>query len=403
MGHWDVGDRPHGFRGAHAAVSTLGLMLVAVLSAHAHEGAHGDPELLGHWRAQVHLLFQWAHLVAFGLWVGGMLAAVRLPALSLESLLFASWGLFLVSLGTGSYNMEFGAATPDAPDIFSLPGLRGRWEFGDAYIILIGAKQALLVLAVLWTAVMSVAHLRRSPEAGRERLRSRFLAGSLALGLTLAAVAAMVLVLHEAVDLAPTPLHSLGGVVGPMGPGELAAADAAARAAPPPYGSDMRAPLAGFRLFGIPRAVGDAAARFGHLIGFALWLGGVAASLVVPVREAGRVLPLLWSGLGIQAVTGAYQIVSWTPFTVVPYPWQLSAMADFRFGYTYTLLLAVKLGLAVLAVAGTAALTVVRSRVEGHRFLVARALGWMNLAIGLLLAYVAVALLLVHEGVDHAL
>jgi hypothetical protein len=387
----------------HAAVWTLGLVLAMALSAHAHEGAHGDPELLGHWRTQVHLLFQWAHLVAFGLWVGGMLAATRLPTPSLESLLFASWALFLVSLGTGSYNMEFSAATPDAPDIFSLPGLRGRWEFGDTYIILIGAKQALLVLAVLWTATVTVAHLRRAREAGRERLRRRFVAGSIALGLTLAAVAAMVLVLHEAVDLAPTPLHSLGGVVGPMGPGELAGADAAAGAAPPPYGGDTRELRAGFRLLGIPRVLGDAAARFGHLIGFALWLGGVAASLLVPVSATARVVPLLWLGLGIQAVTGAYQIVSWTPFTVVPYPWRLSPMADFRFGYTYTLLLAVKLCLAVLAVAGTAALAIAANRGVGRRFSIVRALGWINLAIGLVLAYVAVALLLVHEGVDHAL
>ena len=387
----------------HAAVLALGLVLVMALSAHAHEGAHGDPELLGDWRAQVHLLFQWAHLVAFGLWVGGMVAATRLPTLSLEPLLFASWALFLVFLGTGSYNMEFSAATLDAPDIVSLPGLSRRWEFGDAYIVLIGTKRALLVLAVLWTATVTVAHLRQPPEASRERLRSPFLAGSIAVGLTLAAVVAMVLVLHEAVDLAPTPLHSLGGVVGPMGPDELAAAEAATRAAPPPYGGDTRALLAGFRIFSIPRALGDAAVRFGHLIGFALWLGGVAASLVVRVCETRRVLPLLWMGLGIQAVTGAYQIVSWTPFTVVPYPWRLSAMADFRFGYTYALLLAVKLGLALLAAAGTAALAIVSNRGMGHRRLPVRALGWVNLAIGLLLAYIAVAVLLVHEGVDHAL
>lgn len=387
----------------YAALSTLVLLLVVALAAHAHEGAHGDPELLGHWRTQVHLLFQWAHLVAFGLWVGGMLAATRLPTLSLEPLLFASWALFLVSLGTGSYNMEFSAATPDAPDIFSLPGLRGRWDFGDAYIVLIGVKQALLVLAVLWTATVTVAHLRRSPEASRGRLRSRFVAGSIALGLAVAAVAAMVLVLHEAVDLAPAPLHSLGGGVGPMGPKELAAADAAARAAPLPYGGDTRELLAGFRIFGIPRVTGDAAARFGHLLGFALWLGGVAASLVVPGAHADRVVPLLWSGLGIQAVTGAYQIVSWIPFTVVPYPWRLSAMAGFRFGYTYTLLLAVKLGLVVLAVAGTAAFGILAHRAVARRRSAVRTLGWMNLAIGLLLAYVAVALLLVHEGVDHAL
>lgn len=388
---------------ARALSSALVLVLVATLSTYAHEGAHEDPELLGHWRAQVHLLFQWAHLVAFGLWLGGLTAATRLTTLSIEALLFASWALFLVSLGTGGYNMEFSAATPDAPDIISLPGLRGRWEFGDAYILLIGAKQALLVLAVLWTAAATVAHLRQPAEAGRERLRARFLAGSLALGLTLAALVAMVLVLHEAVDLAPTPLHSLGGVVGPMGSDALAAAEAAAQVAPSPYGGDMREILAGFRIFAIPRVLGDAAARFGHLIGFALWLGGVAATLVAPAGDAARVTPLLWSGLGIQAITGAYQMVSWTPFTVVPYPWRLSAMANFRFGYTYTLLLAVKLGLALLAAAGTAALAIVAHRGVGSGGSAVRALGWVNLVIGLVLAYFALALLLVHEGVDHAL
>ncbi len=395
--------RPGPHAAVHAAVSTLVLMLVGALSAHAHEGAHGDPELLGHWRTQVHLLFQWAHLVAFGLWVGGMLAATRLPTLSLEALLFASWALFLASLGTGSYNMEFGAATSDAPDIFSLPALRRRWEFGDAYIVLIGVKQALLVLAVLWTATVTVAHLRRPPEAGRERLRTWFVGGSIALGLTVAAVVAMVLVLHEAVDLAPTPLHSLGGVVGAMGPSELAAADVATRAAPPPYGGDTRALVAGFRIFGIPRVTADATARFGHLVGFALWLGGVAASLVVPVGDAGRVVRLLWLALGIQAVTGAYQMVAWVPFTVVPYPWRLSAVADFRFGYTYTLLLTAKLGLAALAAAGTAVLGIVAHRGVERRGSAVRALGWINFVIGLLLAYVVIALLLVHEGVDHAL
>lgn len=332
-----------------------------------------------------------------------MLAATRLPTLSLERLLFGSWAFFLVSLGTGSYNMEFGAATPDAPDILSLPGLSRRWEFGDAYIVLIGVKQALLVLAVLWTATVIAAHLRRPPEAGRERLRTWFVGGSIALGLTVAAVVAMVLVLHEAVDLAPTPLHSLGGVVGAMGPNEMAAADVATRTAPPPYGGDTRALLAGFRIFGILRVTGDAAARFGHLVGFALWLGGVAASLVVPVGEAGRVARLLWLGLGIQAMTGAYQMVSWVPFTVVPYPWRLSAMRDFRFGYTYTLLLAIKLGLAALAVAGTVALGIAAHRGVGRRGSAVRVLEWIILAIGLLLAYVAVALLLVHEGVDHGL
>ncbi len=334
------------------------LVLALLSAASAHEGEHEDPELLAGWRAQVHLVFQWAHLVAFGLWVGGMLAATRLSQLPLDALLFGSWGLFLVSLGSGSYNMEFGAATPDAPDILSLPVLSRRWEFGAAYVILVGVKQALLGVAVLSTAVVTLLHLRWPSGRDRRPLRATFIGGTLVLGLSLAAVTSMVLVLHEAIDLAPTPLHSLGGVVGRLGPAELEAARAAMGAAPPPYGTDTRAVAAGFQLFTVPRVFADALARFGHLLGFAAWLGGSAASLLVSAADRRRVLPQLWLALGVQALTGVYQLAWWTPFAVVPYPWRLSAMADFRFGHTYTLLLALKLVLAIVATAGTAGLTV---------------------------------------------
>lgn len=373
--------------------------------ASAHDAdEHADPELLNHWRTQVHLLFQWAHLVAFGLWVGGMLAAARLRGIALEPLLFGSLGLFLVSLGTGAYNMEFSAATPDAPDVLSLPALSRRWPFGDAYIVLVGVKQGLLGLAVLWTLGVAVRHLRWTPDRSRDRLRVVFIAGAAILGLTVAAVTSVVLVLHEAIDLAPTPLHALGGVVGRLGPAEFAAAQAAMRAAPPPYGSDTLSPAVGWRLFLIPGATVAAASRFGHLVGFALWLGGLAGALMVPA-QAQRALPLLWLGLALQAVTGASQIATWVPFATTPYPWRLSEMAHFRFGWTYTALFTTKLALAATATLCTVVLSVVVVRSapgkqagRRPRWVVA-----LNLIIGLALAYVAVAMLLVHEGVDHAL
>ncbi len=385
----------------------MGLLLIlAVVSlASAHEvREHADPELLNHWRTQVHLLFQWAHLVAFALWVGGMLAASRLPGLSLERLLFGSWALLLVSLGTGTYNMEYGAATPDPLDILALPVLSRRYEFGAAYISLIGVKQALFLLAALLTLTVTALHLRWPPATDRDGLRRAFVGGSAAIGLGLAAVTAAVLVLHEAVDLAPTPLHSLGGVVGPRGPEELAPSAAARRVAPPPYGTDTRAASAGFRLLALPRVAGDAAARFGHLIGFALWLSGTAVMLLTSTEDARRVLPFLWLGMALQVVTGAYQMLTWTPFTLVPYPSRLSLMEQFRFGYTYTLLLTAKLGLAGLALLGTVGLTLAsRGATGSHATGWGRRFGWLNLALGLVLAYVAVALLLVHEGIDHAL
>lgn len=386
---------------------SLLLLLAVAWPATAHgRREHADPELLNHWRVQVHLLFQWGHLVAFGLWVGGSLGASRLLRLPLERLLFGSWALFLVSLGTGSYNMEFGAATPDSPDILSLPAFSRRYEFGAAYIILVGVKQGLFLLAVLLTLAVTILHLRWPPARDRSGLRRAFVGGSATLGLAVAAVTSMVLVLHEAVDLAPTPLHSLGGVVGPQGAEEFLPAEAARRTAPPPYGTDTRTATAGFRLFTLPRAAGDALARFGHLIGFALWVGGTAA-MMLTLDEDGprRVLPLLWLGLGVLGVSGIYQMMSWTPFSIVPIPSRLSLMEHYRFGYTYTLLLTAKLGLAGLGLLGTTGLAIAARQhaVAGRGRKWIRRFGWLNLVAALGLAYVAVALLLVHEGVDHAL
>jgi hypothetical protein len=379
-------------------------MLAAAGVANGHEGPHQDPELLNHWRTQVHLAFQWAHLVAFGLWLGGMLAASRVRS-GLAPLLFASWGLFLVSLGTGSYNMEFGAATPDAPDILSLPGLSGRWPFGDAYIVLIGAKQALFVLAALWAAAITIRHLRLPPNVDRRRLRNVFVAGNAGLGITLAAVTAAALVLHEAVDLAPTPLHSLGGVAERIGADERAAVREARRAAPAPYGGDTASLASGFALLAVPRVAGDALARFTHLLGFALWLGSSTVGSFASHADSRRLVPLVWLALALLVLSGGYQMASWTPFALTPFPWRLSSMADFRFGYTYTLVLAIKLGLAGLVLLGALAITVAaRKALPGPaagRAL--RILHLFNLLVGLALAYMAVTLLLVHEGVDHAL
>jgi hypothetical protein len=301
--------------------------------------------------------------------------------------------------------MQFSAATPEPPDVLSLPGLRDRYQFGAAYIILIGAKQALLGVAATVTLVVSIVHLRWPPEARRGRFRRIFIGASVVIGLAVAVVTSLVLVLHEAVDLAPTPLHSLGGVVGPRGPQETVAAALAGQAAPPPYRTDTRVVGAGFRLFGIPRVAADALARFGHLVGFALWLGTSAATLLAPAEDAIRVVPLLWTGVALEAITGAYQIAWRTPFSTVPYPWRLTEMQQFRFGFTYALVLAVKLGLVLLALTATVMLMVTARRSTERRGARAwiRGSAWVNVLTGLALAYTAMALLLVHEGVDHAL
>jgi len=127
--------------------------------------------------------------------------------------------------------------------------------------------------------------------------------------------------------------------------------------------------------------------------------------LLAPAEDAIRVVPLLWTGVALEAITGAYQIAWWTPFSLVPYPWRLTGMQQFRFGFTYTLVLAVKLGLVLLALTATVMLMVTARRSTERRGARAwiRGSAWVSVLTGLALAYTAMALLLVHEGVDHAL
>lgn len=345
------------------------MLLAAAIPALAHEAPrHADPELLVGWRTWLHLTIQWIHLLGLAVWfsltAAPLLLRVNPP---LEYLLYLSWALFLVLLATGDYNMEHSAGIPEIPSLLYLP-LMGQVPYGVTYTVTLGVKLGLFTLTVLFTAVITLLHARhQSDEAA---LRRVFLVVRSALGVLITLVASAVLLLHEAADLWPTALHSMGGVLGPEG-------------------------LRDFRLLASRQVVLDIGVRWLHLLGFGLWLGGTISALSFSGVAPGRYLIYTWILLSIQVLSGIASMDRWTPFYLPPYLWNLDALSDPRFGRTYTLFMAVKQALVLAVLAATGVMTVRYRKAPLRPFLI------VSLLLGLTIAYIMIILLLVHEGVDH--
>ena len=352
---------------------------------------HLDPELLTGWRTWLHLTIQWVHLVVFALWVG-LTAGILLlrVAAPLDHLLYSSWIIFLVMLATGSYNAEWSAGISGAPSLFLLPLLK-EIPYGVIYTQVLAAKVALYAVAVVITLVITVIHLRY---AGHEsRLRRVFLVSGSILGVLIALATAVVLFYHEAADIWPNQVHSLGGVMGPDGPlgrGEKCVGES--------FPND-------FQLLETKGAWIDIGARWVHLLGFGLLVGGTAMAAVFGNVSPKRFLQYSWILLAIQSLSGIGNMARWTPFYVSPYVWNLTALSHIRFGGSYTVFMTVK-HIFVLAVIGLIAAQTYQylkaSRnteriVSFHPYFV------IETILGLAIAFIMIIVLLLHEGVDHAL
>ena len=354
---------------------------------------HRDPELLTGWLTWLHLTIQWIHLVAFALWLGlttgTLLLGIKVP---LHHLLYGSWMLFLILFMTGTYNMEWSAGISETPSLFLLPLLEGH-PYGVTYTLILAAKVGLYSLAVLLTFAITVLHLWHIiPKA---RLRQIFLVGGTALGLLLVLAAAVLLFYHEVADLWPTAIHSLGGVLAPEGPRGQVVLDSEM---PPPND---------FRLLVSPAAWTDITLRWIHLLGFGLWLGGTIVTGIFGGVSLKRFLLFSWILLVIQILSGIGNMGRWTPFYIPPYIWNLAALSHVRFGWTYTLFLTVKHVL-IIPIVGLMLVMTYRY-VKGSRSKEAQDIVSFRpyvltvAALGLAIAYIMMMVLLIHEGVDHAL
>lgn len=353
---------------------------------------HLDPELLTGWRTWLHLTIQWSHLVAFALWLG-LTAGTLLLRINarLDHLLYSSWILFLVLLATGTYNMEWSAGISETPSLFLLPLLE-KVPYGVTYTVVLAVKVGLYALAVLLTLLITIFHLQHKvPEA---RLRKIFLLSQSYLAIMTALVAAIVLFYHEVADLWPTRFHSWGGVMGPEGPrGQMVVG----QDGPPPND---------FRLLATRDAWIDIGLRWVHLLGFGLWSGSSAWVLSFGGVSAGRFLLFSWILLVIQILSGMVSMGRWTPFYLPPYVWNLHDLSQIRFGNSYTLFMATKHILvgAVISLVMMVTLRYLRShRKAGANSINIQPVVVLILFLGFAIGYIMVIVLLLHEGVDHAL
>ena len=223
--------------------------------------------------------------------------------------------------------MEWSAGISEIPSLFRLP-LLDRIPYGVTYTVVLAVKLVLYVVAVLLTLVITVLHLGR--RMGEERLRKIFVISGAALAVLTTLAASVVLFYHEAADLWPTPVHSLGGVMGPEGPRAQATAN---QEVPPPNDFGMLANRDAWIDIGL---------RWLHLVGFGLWLGGSAWVLCFGGVLAARYLLFSWLLLVVQIASGIASMERWTPFYLPPYIWNISGLSSIRFGRSYTLFMAAK-------------------------------------------------------------
>ncbi|MBI4525931.1 MAG: hypothetical protein HY695_19210 [Deltaproteobacteria bacterium] len=372
------------------ALAVMDLYLSGRASGH-DAPMHVDPELLAGWRTWLHLTIQWSHLVAFGLWLGLIVVTLVLRLTPpLDILLYSSWVLFLVSLATGTYNMEWSAGISETPSILLLP-LLSPIPYGVSYTIVLTVKLGFYILLLFWTLFITALHLKRQRDEGK--LRKLFVLVGSFLGVAISLATAVVLFYHEAADLWPTPVHSLGGVVGPEGPRPQAGLNQK------PSSPD------GFWLLTTSAAWVDISVRWVHLLGFALWVGASAAALLFGPVPIARFLSISWAAISLQLLSGIAGMVRWAPFDVPPYFWNLDHLSRIRFGRSYALFMTAKHGLVLVAIALMTIWTVRygKNRRRNTPETPVQSLAGASLCIGLVIGYIMMIILFLHEGVDHAL
>lgn len=160
-----------------------------------------------------------------------------------------------------------------------------------------------------------------------------------------------------------------------------------------------------FRLLETKDAWIDIGIRWVHLLGFGLWLGGTAMAAVFGTVSPKRLLQYSWIVIMIQILSGIGNMERRTPFYVSPYVWNITALSHIRFGHSYGVFIVAK-HILVLSVIGLTAFQTyhyLRLSHGGESFVSFRPYFVIETFLGLAIAYIMMIVLLLHEGVDHAL
>lgn len=108
----------------------------------------------------------------------------------------------------------------------------------------------------------------------------------------------------------------------------------------------------------------------------------------------------------MQVLSGIASMGRWTPFFLPPYVWHLTALSHVNFGKTTTLFMAVKHLLVIWTLSLMMGMSIryrrVRKEGKTHQFNL-QPFVFVNLFLGLVIGYLMIIMLLLHEGVDHAL
>ena len=143
---------------------------------------------------------RWLHLLGFGFWVGGLVAALCFGGVTPGRFLVYTWAALGVQILSGVASM--GRWTPFylSPYLWHLEAL-SHLRFGRIYTLFLAVKHALVLVVLAVTGAMTALHRKALVEGnGRKPSFRPFLLVSVLSGLTIAYIMTVVLLIHEGVD-----------------------------------------------------------------------------------------------------------------------------------------------------------------------------------------------------------
>ena len=138
-----------------------------------------------------------------------------------------------------------------------------------------------------------------------------------------------------------------------------------------------------------------------HLVAFALWLGLTAGVLLLDVQLfLNELLHAFWILLLVLLATGSYNMEYGAGISETPSLLMLPVLEDIPYGVSYTVVLAVKVGLYSLAVSLNVLVTFLYLRHKTNERKLRQFFLASNSILGVLLAFLTAVVLFYHEVAD---